>query len=262
MSPANWTDPSLRRHGEACAILFDLFGTLVYFRPHVPTVEVGGQPWRSALEWLAPLCAQHLPEVPFTAFLEALLETTREIAAQRPPEFREVPSVERFTRALRRLGLPAARCDELAPRFSAHHMQRLTAETVLAPRAREVLSAFRPHAKLVLVSNFDHEAAARSVLDRYGLSGFFDLVLISAAFGRRKPHPAIFLAGLEPFAIAPEQAWFVGDNYAEDIEGAKAVGLRPVWVCAAGPPHPPADGVHVVHSLDEVVPLVLAGKPH
>jgi putative hydrolase of the HAD superfamily len=237
------------------AVLFDLFGTLVRFRPRVPALEIGGQPWREAMHWLEPLVAEQLPDVPFPAFLEALLATTREIVAARAPEFQEVPSAERFRRALIRLGVAAGRAREVAPLLSARHMAHLTQETDPAPQAHDTLAALRPHVRLVLVSNFDHEPAALQVLEAHGLRAFFDLVLISAGFGRRKPHPSIFHAGLRPFQIAPAEALFVGDHYQEDIEGAAGAGLRPVWLCPDEPPLAPGQGVTVIRSLSEVVPL-------
>jgi FMN hydrolase / 5-amino-6-(5-phospho-D-ribitylamino)uracil phosphatase len=52
-----------------------------------------------------------------------------------------------------------------------------------------------------------------------------DVAVGSAAFGRTKPHPSIFLAALEPLGVAPAQAAMVGDSYQDDIEGARALGI-------------------------------------
>lgn len=239
------------------AVLFDLFGTLVHFRTHIPRVESGSPAWRTTLQWLEPLCTEHLPEVPFSAFLDALLATTREIVSQRAPEYLEVPSQQRFARALRSLGLAPERARTIAALFSERHMAHLTAQTELATQANEVLQQLRGKTRLGLVSNFDHQPAAEQVLARHHLRDFFDAVVISAGFGRRKPHPAIFRAALEQIGATPDEAWFVGDNYEEDILGATAAGLRPVWLCPAGPGLAAPAGVTVIRSLGELLELPL-----
>lgn len=239
------------------AILFDLFGTVVRFLPHVPSGEGSSPAGRTLLWWLEPLCHEHLPGVPFSAFVEALSATSREIADARAPEFFEVPSQQRFARALARLGLDPERSRSLAPLFSGRHMAHLTAQTEPAPGVHEVLRQLRGRVWLGLVSNFDHEAAAEQVLARHGLKKFFDTVRISAGFGRRKPHPAIFHAALEGSGVRPDQALFVGDHLEEDILGAAAAGLRPVWLCPSGPSADVPNGVTVIRSLKEVLDLDL-----
>src|SRR5262245_47769774 len=87
------------------AVLFDLFGTVVHFAPQVPVIEVAGTAWRSTMGWLREAAASELPQVPFDDLLPALLQVTEEIVRQRPPEYFEVPSRERFRRALLRLGI-------------------------------------------------------------------------------------------------------------------------------------------------------------
>src|SRR5437867_1333588 len=59
--------------------------------------------WRRAMEPLRPLLPARFDE-----FLDALTAATLEIAAARPPEFREVPIVERYHRALLQLGIDDA----------------------------------------------------------------------------------------------------------------------------------------------------------
>jgi FMN phosphatase YigB (HAD superfamily) len=53
-----------------------------------------------------------------------------------------------------------------------------------------------------------------------------DVAIGSAAFGRTKPHPSIFRAALEALGAAASDAAMVGDSYADDIEGARALGMR------------------------------------
>jgi putative hydrolase of the HAD superfamily len=52
-----------------------------------------------------------------------------------------------------------------------------------------------------------------------------DAMVGSKAHGRIKPHPSIFRAALEALAVEPAEAVMVGDSFADDIEGARALGM-------------------------------------
>jgi putative hydrolase of the HAD superfamily len=78
--------------------------------------------------------------------------------------------------------------------------------------------------RLVVVSNWD--MSLRTVLKRCGLAGLFDGVVSSAEAGARKPDPAIFAAALEIAGCGPGEALHVGDTPEEDVEGARAAGIR------------------------------------
>ena len=69
-------------------------------------------------------------------------------------------------------------------------------------------------------------------MDRYGLGGNFQFVLSSGDLGIRKPDPAIFHEALARLGVPAEESWFVGDKFAEDIDGAVDAGLSPVWLTA------------------------------
>ena len=53
-----------------------------------------------------------------------------------------------------------------------------------------------------------------------------DAAVSSGAHGKTKPHPTIFLAALESLEVEPAAAAMVGDSIEDDVEGAKAVGMR------------------------------------
>jgi HAD superfamily hydrolase (TIGR01549 family) len=68
-----------------------------------------------------------------------------------------------------------------------------------------------------------------------------DVAVGSAAFGRTKPHPSIFLAALERLGVEPLRAAMVGDSYEDDIEGARAVGIT-AFLLDREDRHPEAQG--------------------
>lgn len=85
------------------------------------------------------------------------------------------------------------------------------------------LAELRAHSlKLGLVSNTGRnldEFVAHHALD-------VDAALSSGVHGKTKPHPTIFQAALDRLEVEPEAAVMVGDSIEDDVEGARAVGMR------------------------------------
>jgi putative hydrolase of the HAD superfamily len=57
-----------------------------------------------------------------------------------------------------------------------------------------------------------------------------DAIVDSRSHGRVKPHPTIFEAALVKLGVAAEDAVMVGDSLEEDIEGARALGMRAILI--------------------------------
>jgi putative hydrolase of the HAD superfamily len=57
-----------------------------------------------------------------------------------------------------------------------------------------------------------------------------DAIVDSRSHGRVKPHPTIFQAALEQLRVAPRDAVMVGDSVEEDVEGARALGMRAILI--------------------------------
>lgn len=87
--------------------------------------------------------------------------------------------------------------------------------------------------QLGIISNFDSRLHA--VLAALNLSEFFTSVTISTEVGAAKPNPKIFEVALAKHHCAPDAAWHIGDSLREDYEGAKAAGLRSIWLKRAVP---------------------------
>jgi putative hydrolase of the HAD superfamily len=90
-----------------------------------------------------------------------------------------------------------------------------------------VLDDLRAHElKLGLVSNGIrdlHEFVAHHRLD-------VDAIVDSRTHGRVKPHPTIFQAALDRLGVGAEHTAMVGDSLEEDVEGARALGMRAILV--------------------------------
>lgn len=101
--------------------------------------------------------------------------------------------------------------------------------------AREVVAELASRFRLALVSNTvvpgDHHARA---LEAAGILQHFEAATWSANLGVRKPSPRIFDHILEELAVTPERAVMVGDKVRTDVAGARAAGVRSIWLRLPG----------------------------
>jgi HAD superfamily hydrolase (TIGR01549 family) len=81
-------------------------------------------------------------------------------------------------------------------------------------------------------------------IDLLEIEHHFPFILISESVGIWKPDPAIFEMALDRAGARPEDAIYVGDSPVADVPGARAAGMRSVWINRAGadwtgdePPH-------------------------
>ena len=87
------------------------------------------------------------------------------------------------------------------------------------------LDEVRRHGLLIgLVSNGQRDL--EEFVTHHGLD--VDTVVGSKSHGRIKPHPSIFVAALRALGVPPGEAAMVGDSYEDDIEGARALGMRAI----------------------------------
>lgn len=82
--------------------------------------------------------------------------------------------------------------------------------------------------ELGIISNFD--SRLYRVLDALNLASYFQSVTLASEVGIAKPDPQIFQVALQKHRCEADSAWHVGDSQAEDVAGARAAGLRPIWI--------------------------------
>ena len=80
--------------------------------------------------------------------------------------------------------------------------------------------------RIGLVSNGIRDLAQFVVHHRLDV----DAVVGSRAHGFVKPHPTIFQAALEQLGVGAAETVMVGDSVEEDIEGARALGMRAILI--------------------------------
>jgi FMN hydrolase / 5-amino-6-(5-phospho-D-ribitylamino)uracil phosphatase len=110
---------------------------------------------------------------------------------------------------------------EMVRRWEQHH------HFTLYDDATEALAEMRRRGlRIGLISNGQRDLV--EFAQHHGLD--VDVACGSLAHGRIKPHPSIFEAALEALGVDAEETVMVGDSYRDDIEGARALGMRAILV--------------------------------
>jgi len=79
--------------------------------------------------------------------------------------------------------------------------------------------------KIGLVSNVNSWGQVPTNLAEYRLERYFDPVVLSSRYGRRKPDPAIFHHAARLAMVPTSHCVFVGDRIARDVLGARRAGF-------------------------------------
>jgi putative hydrolase of the HAD superfamily len=114
-----------------------------------------------------------------------------------------------------------------------------------------------PSRRLGVITNGPADVQ-RAKVELLAIERLVDFVVISGEFGAWKPDPAIFAEALRLGRATAAEAVFVGDSAEHDIAGARAAGIRAVWVNRTGRPwsHPEPPPDLEVDSLTALVPLL------
>lgn len=215
-------------------VLFDLFGTLITFEAErLPTLEMDGERRRTTIGGLGERLAAWVPGATLGELAAALATVSVEMARARAYDHVELPSRERFRRALERVGCADEELAEAATDLSRVHMDLIAGATVFPAAHAALLARLRPRYRLGVVSNFDDTATAYDILLRHDIARGVDTIVVSEALGLRKPHPALLRAGLRGLGLAAGEVLFVGDTFADDVVGARRAGVDAAWIDAA-----------------------------
>ena len=125
---------------------------------------------------------------------------------------------------LARAGLAPDRVPELLDAFWADHCA-FNLWSIVPVGLAEALDRVRAvGVPVAIVSN--SEGMLEHLFERLGIRRTMDLVIDSGIVGVEKPDPRIFRIALDRFGVAPERAFHLGDNFATDVLGARAAGVR------------------------------------
>ncbi|MDP3452253.1 MAG: YjjG family noncanonical pyrimidine nucleotidase [Bacteroidales bacterium] len=126
---------------------------------------------------------------------------------------------------------------ELATDMGEEYLKSMPYQTILMPYALEVLTQLkRRECKMALISNGFKEVQYKKI-ENSGIGHFFDAVMISEEQGVHKPSPIIFKRALESINGVKSDSLMVGDDYANDIEGAMIFGIDQFFYSSTPAPY-------------------------
>ncbi len=103
------------------------------------------------------------------------------------------------------------------------------AGSVALPEVQEVIKSLEDKVDLAILSNTRSHILIVEILKKLGLNGF-DIIATSAKAGYRKPSPNFFRAVVDNWDYKPEEIVMIGDLPHKDVVGAKAMGLKSIWI--------------------------------
>lgn len=228
------------------AILFDFYGTLV----DIETDEYDENAWDVVSHFLRYRGSCTSSETIHERYIHYVNEALQGSSETYP----DVDVVPIFRRVMDEAGV---RDDNgLATTVAQLFRSRTVKNLAPFPDAHATLEELSKKFSLALVTD-SQEPYILAELGQTGLDHFFRTVVISSRYGYRKPDPRLMQTALELLGIAAADAVYVGDSWARDVEGAKAVGMDAIWVRreksaarAVDEPH-----VHSIHHLAELKDL-------
>ena len=215
------------------AILFDLGGTLD-----------GRGAWRQRFDRLLPAAGIVCSGEERAAAFDFAERQTHATGAMATASLRELVAHHTGWQ-LEALGVddPAA-VDAVTERFVAD-VEAATAAN------RVVLSELAGRGlKLAVVSNACGNAAR--LCEEFGYADLLMAVVDSQLFGAAKPDVKIFHHALTLVGTRPERTAFVGDRLDRDIEPARSIGMRTVWIAGDQRPATPSCADLVLDSVAEL----------
>ena len=128
------------------------------------------------------------------------------------------------------------------------------------PHTRETLEKISQmdDIKMAVLSNHPHHYMVKNLLKKYDLYHYFDKVITSAKFGRRKPAPEIFFHALQKLGLENDagECLMCGDEHA-DIVGGHSAGLKTI-LCERAYKFPFEKEIHIsefirVNNISEIL---------
>jgi HAD superfamily hydrolase (TIGR01662 family) len=205
------------------AVLFDMFDTLML-------IEKNHAFYSPALRAAYEFLATNGVSVGFGEFERAYVVARDALYAEADAELLEPHFNVRIAEALKLLGFECGVSDGLVVGATDAFCETFMTYVSIDENALGMLRKLHKRYRLGIVSNFAIPECVTKLLERQGLAGFFDVVVVSGAVNKRKPSVEIFRKALQQLGVCAEEAVFVGDTVDADVQGAKAAGMRTIYI--------------------------------
>lgn len=205
------------------AVLFDMFDTVVLIRRNHDF-------YSPALLRMYNYLKKQGVDVSFETFEKVYIKERDELYAKADKNLEEPHFNLRVAATLKSLGYDYGVSSDPVTNATGQFCDEFKKSVHLDEHAKAVLKALRAKYKLGIVSNFAIPECVFEILNEHGLEEIFDVVVVSGAVNKRKPSPEIFLTALKALDCSVSEAVFVGDTIDADIEGARNVGMRAIYI--------------------------------
>lgn len=162
----------------------------------------------------------------FYSKLERRYSIYRDWAFEMMIEASEVELWSRFMLA----DFPQDRIIPLASEFAIQFRQSKGLRVMVKDGKEVIYELERRGYVLGIISNLITVNEVPEWLEAEGLTKVFKSVMLSSVYGKRKPHPDIYLEAARRAGVAPAKCVYVGDNFDRDVEGTYAAGFGGVVI--------------------------------
>jgi HAD superfamily hydrolase (TIGR01509 family) len=202
------------------AVIFDVGGILIYSNDdHFETANA----------WCAAnfLRSQGF-EFDAAEFAKQLLDL-RAVSPKGDANFRQINTTpEHLQRVATKVGLEPS--SELLSRLELAFVTPEVYGAVALPGIHEVVKSLVGKVRLGVISNTRSHILIEETVKHLGLRECFETFVTSVSAGHRKPSPHIFRAVLDVWELPSEQVVMIGDSPSKDVVGAKAIGMKTIWL--------------------------------
>jgi putative hydrolase of the HAD superfamily len=205
------------------AVLFDMFDTLMM-------IEKNHEFYSPSLMRMYRYLNKKGIDVSFDKFNQAYIKARDELYVKADLNFEEPHFNVRVSEALRSLGYDYDVSSPIVVEATGEFCEEFMTYVRIDENAQAMLRSLHGKYKLGIISNFAIPECVLKLLKNHDLDRLFDVIVVSGAVNKRKPSPEIFKSTLKALGVSASQTAFVGDTVDADIEGAKAVGMKAIYI--------------------------------
>jgi putative hydrolase of the HAD superfamily len=168
--------------------------------------------------------------VSFGTFQEAYIKARDDLYAKADANLEEPHFNVRVSETLKSLGYNYDVSSPIVATATAEFCDEFMTFVYLDENTETLLRTLHGKYKLGIISNFAIPECVHKLLTTHDLEKLFDAIVVSGAVNKRKPSPEIFERTLKALGVSASETVFVGDTLDADIEGAKAVGMKAIYI--------------------------------
>ena len=207
------------------AVFFDLYQTLVHYRPTQAELEADAL---NKLGFKVTAAALDLPILTANEFLSQKM-------AERPLSRRSWEEVVALYTEYQRIVLREAgiQAEEKTVMTLLGMMQQVKMDIVLFDDVLPALTGLKQRGLLTgLISNIEQNM--NESMQQLGILSKLDTVVTSQDAGVSKPQPEIFRYAMQKVKVSPDESIYVGDQYQVDIIGSRTAGMKGILIDRVG----------------------------